>query len=108
GGSMTATARSVQSDEIFERNRARAFSVAYRIVGSVSDAEDVVQEAWLRWQGVDPATIRNPEAWLVTTTARLGIDVLRAARARRETYVGPWLPEPMVEAAVDAAPTPED
>ncbi|MDO8840638.1 MAG: RNA polymerase sigma factor SigJ [Parvibaculum sp.] len=105
---MTATAKSVRSDEMFERHRARAFSVAYRIVGSVSDAEDVVQEAWLRWRGIDPATIRNPDAWLVTTTARLGIDALRAARARRETYVGPWLPEPMVEAAADAEPTPED
>ena len=105
---MTATAKPARSDEIFERHRARAFSVAYRIVGSVSDAEDVVQEAWLRWQGIDPATIRNPEAWLVTTTARLGIDVLRAARTRRATYVGPWLPEPMVEAAAEAEPTAED
>ncbi|MBX3489316.1 MAG: RNA polymerase sigma factor SigJ [Parvibaculum sp.] len=103
---MTATAKPAENDAIFERHRARAFSVAYRIVGSVSDAEDVVQEAWLRWRRIDPATIRNPEAWLVTTTARLGIDTLRAARARRETYVGPWLPEPMVEA--DAEPTPED
>jgi RNA polymerase sigma-70 factor (ECF subfamily) len=105
---MTATARPAESDAIFERHRARAFSVAYRIVGSVSDAEDVVQEAWLRWRGIDANTIRNPEAWLVTATARLAIDALRAARARRETYVGPWLPEPLVEAAADTEPTPED
>jgi len=105
---MTAKAKPVEDDATFERHRARAFSVAYRIVGSVSDAEDIVQEAWLRWRSIDPATIRNPEAWLVTTTARLGIDALRAARARREIYVGPWLPEPLVEAAIDAEPTPED
>lgn len=105
---MTATAEPNESDAIFERHRARAFSVAYRIVGSVSDAEDIVQEAWLRWRGIDAATIRNPEAWLVTTTARLGIDALRAARTRREIYVGPWLPEPLVDSTADAEPTPED
>jgi RNA polymerase sigma-70 factor (ECF subfamily) len=105
---MTATAKSAESDAIFERHRARAFSVAYRIAGSVSDAEDVVQEAWLRWQGADRTAIRNPEAWLVTTVARLGIDHLRATRARRETYVGPWLPEPIVSAAGESEPTPED
>ncbi|MEX0840283.1 MAG: RNA polymerase sigma factor SigJ [Parvibaculum sp.] len=105
---MTATARPAESDATFERHRVRAFSVAYRIVGSVSDAEDVVQEAWLRWRGIDANTIRNPEAWLVTATARLAIDALRAARTRRETYVGSWLPEPLVEAAADTEPTPED
>lgn len=105
---MNAAERSTGNDEIFERHRGRAFAVAYRIVGSVGDAEDVVQEAWLRWQGADTTTIRNPEAWLVTTTARLGIDQLRSARARRETYVGPWLPEPIVAATYESEPTPED
>lgn len=97
-----------QAEKIFEGHRARAFGVAYRILGSASDAEDIVQEAWFRWQGSDITTIRNPEAWLVTTTARLAIDQLRAARRRRETYVGPWLPEPIVSAALETEPTPEE
>ncbi|MDZ4381943.1 MAG: sigma-70 family RNA polymerase sigma factor [Parvibaculum sp.] len=96
------------TDAVFERHRARAFGVAYRILGSASDAEDVVQEAWFRWRGSDISAIRNPEAWLVTTVARLGIDQLRAARARRETYVGSWLPEPIVTAARETEPTPEE
>ncbi len=96
------------TDAVFERHRARAFGVAYRILGSASDAEDVVQEAWFRWRGSDISAIRNPEAWLVTTVARLGIDQLRAARARRETYVGSWLPEPIVTAARETDPTPEE
>lgn len=91
----------------FERHRARAFQVAYRISGSVADAEDIVQEAWLRWQAVPRHDISNPEAWIVTTVARLGIDQLRSARARRETYVGPWLPEPILEFS-ESEPTPED
>lgn len=104
----SAAEQDMQADAIFERHRARAFGVAYRILGSASDAEDVVQEAWFRWRGADTTTIRNPEAWLVTTVARLGIDQLRAARARRETYVGPWLPEPIISAARETEPTPED
>ncbi|MBX3445135.1 MAG: sigma-70 family RNA polymerase sigma factor [Parvibaculaceae bacterium] len=95
-------------EEAFERHRARAFKVAYRILGSVADAEDVVQEAWLRWQNTDRAGIRNLEAWLVTTVARIGIDQLRSARARREIYVGPWLPEPIVELADAQDASPED
>ncbi|MDP1625633.1 sigma-70 family RNA polymerase sigma factor [Parvibaculum sp.] len=105
---MTATAKPTDTDRIFERHRGRAFAVAYRILGSASDAEDAVQEAWLRWRGTDTAGIRNPEAWLVTTVARLAIDQLRTARARRETYIGPWLPEPIVSAARESDPTPED
>lgn len=102
------TEKDRERDAVFERHRARAFGVAYRILGSASDAEDVVQEAWLRWQGADRSGILNPEAWLVTTVARLGIDQLRAARSRRETYVGPWLPEPIISAALETEPTPEE
>ena len=105
---MTAGTNSTESDAVFENHRARAFSVAYRILGSVSDAEDTVQDAWFRWRRSDISAIRNPEAWLVTTVARLAIDQLRAARARRETYVGSWLPEPIVTAAQETDPTPEE
>jgi len=71
-------------------------SVAYRILGSVTDAEDVVQEAWLRWSRVDPYKVNDPRAFLVRVTTRLAIDRLRRAKARRESYVGPWLPEPVL------------
>jgi RNA polymerase sigma factor (sigma-70 family) len=70
--------------------------VAYRVLGSVTDAEDAVQEAWLRWSKVDPAEVANPRAFLVRVTTRLAIDRLRRAKARRESYVGPWLPEPVL------------
>jgi RNA polymerase sigma-70 factor (TIGR02957 family) len=71
-------------------------SVAYRVLGSVTDAEDAVQEAWLRWSGVDHSQINNPRAFLVRVTTRLAIDRLRRAKARRESYIGPWLPEPIL------------
>lgn len=71
--------------------------VAYRMLGSVADAEDVVQEAWLRWLDADRAVVRAPEAYLRRVVTRLCLDQLKSARHRRETYVGPWLPEPMVE-----------
>jgi RNA polymerase sigma-70 factor (TIGR02957 family) len=71
-------------------------SVAYRILGSVSDAEDAVQETYLRWSKVDPAQVSNPRAFLARVTTRLAIDRLRRAKTRRETYVGPWLPEPIL------------
>lgn len=106
---MSGREKSLEPDDAsFEDHRARAFKVAYRILGSVADAEDVVQEAWLRWQKTDRSSIQNLEAWLVTTVARLGIDQLRSARTRREIYVGPWLPEPIVELNGQAEPTPED
>jgi len=79
----------------FERHRARLFGIAYRMLGSVEDAEDVLQEAYLRWHRADPAAVRNPEAWLVAVTTRLSIDGLRRAAAERERYVGTWLPEPI-------------
>ena len=81
---------------VFDEHRGLLTSVAYRVLGSVTDAEDAVQEAWLRWSGVDHSEVRDPRAFLVRVTTRLAIDRLRRARARRETYVGPWLPEPVL------------
>jgi RNA polymerase sigma-70 factor (ECF subfamily) len=72
------------------------FSIAYRMIGSVSEAEDIVQEAFLRYHRAQPAEVENPKAYLSAVTTRLAIDHLRSARARREEYVGPWLPEPLV------------
>ncbi|MGW4801655.1 RNA polymerase sigma-70 factor [Nonomuraea sp. NPDC004297] len=79
----------------FEDHRSVLTAVAYRILGSVADAEDVVQEAWLRWSGVDEAAVQDPRAYLIRVTSRLAIDRLRWAKSRRESYVGPWLPEPI-------------
>ena len=90
----------------FDEHRDLLLSVAYRVLGSVTDAEDAVQEAWLRWSSVDPSEIDDPRAFLVRVTTRLAIDHLRRAKARRESYVGPWLPEPVLtgrEPAEDAA-----
>jgi len=75
--------------------RPRLFGIAYRMLSSVAEAEDLVQEVWLRWQAYDRATVANPAAFLATTTTRLAINALQSARARRETYIGPWLPEPV-------------
>lgn len=82
---------------VFDPLRPRLVRVAYRMLGSVADAEDVVQEAFIRWMGADRAAVRVPEAFLRRTVTRLCLDALRAARRRREVYVGPWLPEPVVE-----------
>src|SRR5690606_5771659 len=71
--------------------------LGYRMLGSVADAEDVVQEAFIRWMRSDRAEVREPEAFLRRTVTRLCLDQLKSARHRRETYVGPWLPEPIVE-----------
>lgn len=81
--------------DVFEEHRSLLTGVAYRILGSASDAEDVVQEAWLRWSSVDPAAVDDPRAYLVTVASRLAIDRLRSLRSRRESYVGDWLPEPV-------------
>ncbi len=83
--------------EAFARLRPRLTRVAYATLGSLVDAEDVVQEAWLRTEHVDWDTIERPEAWLTTVVGRLALDALTSARARREQYVGEWLPEPIVE-----------
>jgi RNA polymerase sigma-70 factor, ECF subfamily len=87
----------------FAACRPRLLGIAYGIIGELGEAEDVVQDAWLRWNGAEQAAVRNPEAFLVTVTTRLAVDRLRSARRRRESYVGPWLPEPLVT-DVDGAP----
>jgi RNA polymerase sigma-70 factor (ECF subfamily) len=80
----------------FEALRGRLFGLAYRMVGSRADAEDIVQETYVRWHQTAHGSAENPEAWLVTTTTRLAIDRLRRLKTEREAYVGPWLPEPIV------------
>ncbi|MFI7444097.1 RNA polymerase sigma-70 factor [Nonomuraea indica] len=86
----------------FEEHRPTLLGLAYRLLGSMWDAEDVVQEAWLRWQTTDHDEIRDPRAFLVTVVSRLAIDQLRSARVKREAYTGSWLPEPVLTA--DAGP----
>jgi len=81
--------------DTFEAVRPRLFGIAYRMLGTRHEAEEIVQEAWLRWQGTDRAAVREPAAFLATTTTRLAINEAQSARARRETYIGPWLPEPV-------------
>jgi RNA polymerase sigma-70 factor (ECF subfamily) len=81
---------------LFEQHRSRLFGLAYRMLGTPADAEDVLHDAWLRLHAQDIATLDDPEAWLVTVTTRLALDRLRRAKAEREHYVGPWLPEPLV------------
>jgi RNA polymerase sigma-70 factor (ECF subfamily) len=80
----------------FEALRGRLFGLAYRMLGSRADAEDIVQETYVRWHQSAHGTIESPEAWLVTTTTRLAIDRLRRLKTEREAYIGPWLPEPIV------------
>jgi RNA polymerase sigma-70 factor (ECF subfamily) len=81
--------------EVFTQVRPRLFGIAYRMLSSAAEAEDLVQDVWLRWQTTDRGAVRNPAAFLATTATRLAINALTSARARRETYVGPWLPEPV-------------
>jgi len=90
--------------ELFEAERPRLFAVAYRMLGSATDAEDVVQDAWLRYANARQQDVRSPAAYLTTILTRLCLDRLKSARAAREEYVGPWLPEPLV---ADQAPGPE-
>ncbi|MER6383776.1 RNA polymerase sigma-70 factor [Streptomyces sp. NPDC001250] len=94
--------------DVFEEHRPLLMGVAYRMLGRVADAEDVVQDAWLRWSGADLAEVREPRAYLVRITTRLAIDRLRQVRARGEAYVGPWLPEPYLTEFGDAAPDTAD
>ncbi len=86
----------------FQAVRPRLFGIAYRMLGSATEADDVLQDAWVRWQGTDRSAVREPAAFLATTVTRLAINVLGSARSRREVYVGPWLPEPV---ATDGDPT---
>jgi RNA polymerase sigma-70 factor (ECF subfamily) len=88
-------------DEAFVVARPRLFDVAYRMTGSVADADDLCQEAWLRWQRVPRDEVDVPEAWLVRTVTNLAIDRARSAQVRREHYVGPYLPEPLITGAFD-------
>ena len=98
---MTGEEAHADAAERFDPLRPRLARVAYRMLGSVADAEDVMQEAFIRWMAVDHGEVREPEAFLHRTVTRLCIDQLRAARHRRETYVGPWLPEPVLAAEPD-------
>jgi RNA polymerase sigma-70 factor, ECF subfamily len=86
----------IDPEDAFTSVRRRLFALAYRMLGSRADAEDLVQEAYVRWHQAERATIDNPEAWLVTTATRLAIDRLRRLKTEREGYVGAWLPEPIV------------
>lgn len=94
--------------EVFEEHRPVLMGVAYRMLGRVSDAEDVVQEAWLRWSRADRDAVRAPRGYLVRVTTRLAVDRLRQAQARKESYVGPWLPEPYATDFGDAVPDTAD
>lgn len=87
-----------QSDELFATYRSLLFSIAYRMLGSAMDAEDMVQEAYLRWRRAGASTIEQPRAYLTTVITRLCIDQLRSAQEQRESYIGPWLPEPLLTA----------
>lgn len=82
--------------DVFEQHRELMFGISYRMLGSVADAEDTLQETWLRWNQVDQAAVADPRGYLVRAVTRTSIDQLRRAKARREQYVGPWLPEPLV------------
>jgi RNA polymerase sigma-70 factor, ECF subfamily len=93
--------------DTFEQHRRLLFSIAYRMLGSVMEAEDVVQEAWLRWQVVTSEEVRSPKAFLSTVVTRLCLDQLKSARARRESYVGPWLPEPLITSEADPRLAPD-
>jgi RNA polymerase sigma-70 factor (TIGR02957 family) len=79
----------------FQKVRRRLFGIGYRMLGSAAEAEDIVQEVWLRWRSTDRSQVRNPAAFLATATTRLAITLVQSARVRRESYVGPWLPEPV-------------
>ncbi|MCT9005802.1 RNA polymerase sigma-70 factor [Streptomyces sp. NPDC054766] len=90
--------------DVFEEHRPVLMGVAYRMLGRVADAEDVVQEAWLRWSADDRSDVREPRGYLVRVTTRLAIDRLRQVQSRHEAYVGPWLPEPYVTDFGDTVP----
>ncbi|MGX4693509.1 RNA polymerase sigma-70 factor [Streptomyces sp. JNUCC 63] len=90
--------------DVFEEHRPVLMGVAYRMLGRVADAEDVLQEAWLRWSGADRSAVREPRGYLVRVTTRLALDRLRQIKARGESYVGPWLPEPLVTDFAETVP----
>src|SRR5512132_73787 len=88
--------------DLFTTDRPLLFSIAYRMLGSASDAEDVLQDAWLRYQSADRSTIRSPKSFATTIVTRLCLDRLKSARTKREEYIGPWLPEPVLTGEVDS------
>src|SRR5262249_2954198 len=92
--------------ERFEQERPQLRRIAYRMLGTLDDADDAVQEAWIRLSRTDESSVQNLGAWLKTVVSRVCLDMLRARRSRREEFVGSWMPEPIV--AIDDAPTPED
>ncbi|WEV28454.1 RNA polymerase sigma-70 factor [Streptomyces sp. 71268] len=85
-----------RDQQVFHQHRKLLFSVAYRLLGSAADAEDAVQDAWLRWSGADRAEVADPKAYLARIVTNIALERLRSARHQRETYVGPWLPEPIL------------
>jgi RNA polymerase sigma-70 factor (ECF subfamily) len=95
---------SIDPTSTFEQHRRLLFAIAYRMLGSASDAEDVVQDAYLRWHGARQGEIRDAKAFLTTATSRLCLDRLKSARRQRETYIGPWLPEPVLTPDLDVDP----
>lgn len=88
--------------DVFNSDRSRLFSMAYRMLGSASDAEDVLQDAWLRYRSVDGSTIRSPKAFAATIVTRLCLDRLKSAQVTRQEYIGPWLPEPVLTSEVES------
>jgi RNA polymerase sigma-70 factor (TIGR02957 family) len=88
-----------RADQVFAEHRNLLFSVAYRVLGTATDAEDAVQDAWVKWSAADRSQVADPKAYLVRIVTNVAMDRLRSARARRETYVGPWLPEPILTSA---------
>lgn len=94
---MTGNVQAEQAATEFSTLRSKLMRVAYRMLGSVADAEDVLQEAFIRWMNADRSEVREPEAYLRSTVTRLCLDELKSARHQRETYIGPWLPDPIVE-----------
>jgi RNA polymerase sigma-70 factor (ECF subfamily) len=98
----------VMDEKTFEPHRRYLTGIAYRMLGSYAEAEDVVQDVYLRWHRADTSAVVDPKAFLARITTRLCLDVLKSARMRRETYVGPWLPEPLIEGLVDPGSPEED
>ena len=96
------TTQTAENQQDYQRRRPRLFGIAYRMLGSVADAEDILQEVWIRWQNYPHQDVDNVDAFLTSITTRLAINLSQSARKRRETYVGPWLPEP-VDTSADPA-----
>src|SRR6476660_7260258 len=105
GSSLPFFMETTENDDglsVFFDARPRLFGIAYRMLGSAAEAEDIVQDVWLRWQSTNRSAVENPPAYLATTTTRLCINLAQSAHTRRETYVGTWLPEP-VDTSADPA-----